>query len=130
MLYNQDWNRKPNPVSEVLLKAADLLEKHGHTKNILKNSDGSMCFMGALNMAETGDAWFRNPELAVKAATITANMLGVKPVRHYLLSKNDPFIGVRAIVDWNNAKERTAQEVIDAMRAAAKIAEQETADAV
>ena len=112
MLYNKDWDRVPsNPVSDLLMKAAGLIEKHGHTKGQLKDKNGSMCFMGAI-WQETSQI-----DLGLEAAKTTAMALGLGFDSHY---KMGPSSALWTMVEWNNAPERTAQEVIDAMRLAAK----------
>jgi hypothetical protein len=127
MLQNPNWDRPhANSVSELLLKGADLIEKHGHTKNNLYDDNGAMCFMGALWKAM--DAW--DIGLRIQAATSVKRVLGLpNPTRSMGLSPD-----ISAVVDWNNAPERTAQEVIDAMRLAARmnVSEniKETVDAV
>lgn len=123
MLYNQDWDRKPKSVSDVLLKAADLLEQRGHAKFIRVHPNGSMCFLGALEVAQGYEGGYRSPggdgPLTREAALVTAKVLG-------LTVCYTPYI---RIADWNNLPERTAQEVIDAMRLAATVAAKESVDA-
>lgn len=41
---------------EILRKAKDLLTKHGWTQNTYIASDGKLCSLGALRMAEKGNA--------------------------------------------------------------------------
>src|SRR5271170_880612 len=112
MLYNKDWdNLQKNPLSRSLLGAAEQIEKHGHAKHILKDANGSMCFLGALE--EVG--CFVGTELNRSAAVAVCKVVGLKHTRY------DDFTSrgaVGKVVAWNNEDERTAQEVIDAMRAA------------
>lgn len=117
MLFNQDWDKaNDNPVSKLLLGGAAMIEKHGHAKYILKDDKGSLCFMGAL-FAVQGYV----PEKAVEAAKATCKAVGIS------WNVDFPSTSVGRIVDWNNAPERTGQEVIDAMRAAAYAVAKETA---
>ena len=121
MLFNQDWDKAlNNTVSTLLLKAADQLEKHGHAKHALKDYDGRMCFLGALE--EVG--CFAHTPDCVAASTATCKAAGIS-------FESPGAWGSRGvigrIVDWNNQPARTGQEVIDAMRAAALIVAKETA---
>lgn len=102
MLYNKDWNRDKtlNPAKDILLRAADLLEKHGHIKDRLGNPSIGMCANGAI--------WY-----AVKEET-ESYLAGVNALSTHLGLHN-----FMLIPEWNNAPERTAEEVITAMKEAA-----------
>ena len=115
MLYNKDWERKSNPVSDLLYKAAALLEKHGHVRFSREDENGSMCFLGAMEAAEHGDVMAGRPdsELVIQAAEAVIQTLGIKP-------REDRDARYPAVA-WNNVPERTGQEVIDAMRLAAHV---------
>lgn len=115
MLYNQNWN-KSNRISDVLLKAASLLEQHGHAKKTMRATDGSMCAMGALWCADSGNTYtLKDRGLMDDAALAICKALNLQMDRADW--RKPPVV---AIVQWNNAPERTGQEVIDAMRLAAK----------
>ena len=116
MLYNKNWDRSgTNPVSEALLQAADLIEKHGLAKLSLVESYGSMCFVGALSMATTG-----SPMPALAPAYGGLIMTASKAVAEVLNIPRGEHSVSLDLVNWNNAAERTAQEVIAAMRLAAQ----------
>jgi hypothetical protein len=109
MLYNKNWDKKPNPISTLLNKAADLLVQTGHTKWTLIDSQGQMCANGAIYFA----AESRHLDFYAGADALASYLkLGDR----------------RQIPAWNNAPERTGEEVIDAFRQAAKA--METADAI
>ena len=115
MLYNKDWAYKLNPVADVLFNAADLLEKHGHIKHERGNEHVGMCFLGALDTAQ-GRARYSGGDtlLTYEAAEAVAQSLGLKlDVQHQESDYR------HAMANWNNAGERTGQEVIDAMRSTA-----------
>jgi hypothetical protein len=115
MLYNKNWDYKLNPVADVLMKGADLLEKHGHTKHVRVGPDGTMCFLGALNAAQ-GETSMMGPDtpLTKLASEATAKVLGLE-------HRHDGVEDYRhAVANWNNAPERTGRQVINAMRKAAK----------
>lgn len=114
MLYDTRRDRTTE-VGDLLNRAADLIEKHGHTKHTLVNKeDGSMCFMGAMYQAHSS-AWTYDPAM-IEAVEITARMLKLRYDGGYETT------ALRAVVDWNNHPDRTGAEVIAAMRAAAVIA--------
>jgi hypothetical protein len=122
MLYNQDWGKKPNPVSDLLNSAADAIEKFGHTQNQMQDHrTGSMYLMGALWYVQSGNAWMIDSEskqLALKAAKAICDFKGL-PHADFPLA---------AAVNWNNAWGRTGREVVETMRlTAAKLKEKEHA---
>lgn len=86
------------PWRELMLKAADLIEKHGHAKGSYTDARGGYCFMGALHVAETGDTMGTN---------------GLSSEACHRVMKH---IGSRGFIDWNDAPERTGAEVVGIMR--------------
>lgn len=120
MLYNQDWGRA-NPVRDVLLKAADLLETYGHVKHTRVDHRGSMCILGAIDAAQNenkGRPRLTSPDtpLTYQVSDVVAATLGL----HVGLHEGVGADSRHAIVAWNNSNERTAQEVIDVLRLAAR----------
>lgn len=120
MLYNKDWAYKLNPVADVLLKAADLLEKYGHVKLTRGNIHTGMCFLGALEVAQGHPEGYDflgaegpDTEITIAASHAVAKSLGLKVKSH---ESHHEWAAGRAMANWNNAPERTGQEVIDAMR--------------
>lgn len=97
-------------VSRLMLKAADLIEKHGLAKDERCSAEGAYCVHGALAMAETGnpEAW-DNPLEYVATARIFKT-LGVQETT---------FFNPRGIAQWNNAPGRTQDEVVAKLRAVA-----------
>jgi len=96
-------------VADILDAAADELECNGHTKNDLGTPDGPKCVTGAV---------FHVTNLDI---TDVPNVQGAfKALGDYLdLPKRHEWGGLE-LLEWNNAPERTAEEVIDAMRNTAK----------
>jgi hypothetical protein len=95
--------------AEILEEAANYLAEHGHTKHALMDDEGRVCAVGALRMV-TGSMYGSAP-LYPSVIAVAAD-LGVD-------LDNDP-IGYSAegrawnnVVKWNNAPERTGEEVID-----------------
>ncbi len=91
----------PTPVVEawrqVLLDAAEYIRVHGHCKGEGIARDGRVCSIGAIfSVADTDSTWLAQHHLAA------------------YLRRSGEFI-----VSFNDAPERTADEVIAALRAAA-----------
>jgi hypothetical protein len=117
MLANEKWDEKPQVVTESwrenLLKAADHIEKYGHTKDILYQGRNpevptAVCLFGALNFTAHGSAQWNacfphNKEINALTKVVP-------------LCRDD-----HDLVVWNNKMERTAGEVIQALRQAAAI---------
>lgn len=85
-----------SPVSRALLDAADYIEKHGWCQHSLQDPNGRVCIFGAIDLV-----------------TADPDVLGNAVVR---LSRQVSYYPITA---WNDAPERTKQEVVDTLRAAA-----------
>lgn len=121
---------------EILDKAADDIEAHGHIQHVLVQrglssptvSTSAKCVMGGINYAATGsceypfDAYGHLGEAPMpagwKAATqLLFDHLDLTPESASWLS---PFGKVvSAVANWNNAPGRTQEEVVAACRGAA-----------
>lgn len=97
-------------VSEVLFKAAQLIERDGHCKFQVEDDRGRHCLAGAISKSISGFAtnWDGQSE---RVGAEFSRALGFKDIY--------------AAADWNNADERTAEEVIDALVIASVEATQE-----
>lgn len=104
----------------VLLKAADLIRERGHAKEVFENGAGNLCLHGAINKAVTGNPYYMSGDdpIWVEATERVAGML---------FERVYPGAESRAFTDfsghwasrWNNAPERSADEVIAALTEAA-----------
>jgi hypothetical protein len=96
---------------QLLAGAARVIEKHGHAKGELVSSDGRMCLMGAINKVlfdhalENGE----HPSLIPALEAVCNQAFPDGDWQGYPR---------HAVVHWNNASDRTGQEVIDVLRAA------------
>jgi hypothetical protein len=123
MLYDPNWKTNQIDQTETILQsAADLIEKHGHLKNDLGDFTRGFCLRGALQQA-----------------TLKAGVLDVHPMEINLTGKVGKFLNLQKIPDgdmeywtshgyppdtayahpaivWNNAPERTKEEVVQALR--------------
>ena len=100
------------PWRQLLLDAADYMEKHGHCKHLLYNDEGEVCFLGALNAACYGSA-------SACGISNTYNIAARMMARHVNIAGyvNIAFIGVSdPAVVWNNDPNRAGAEVVAGMR--------------
>jgi hypothetical protein len=96
-------------MSDAMLKAADYIKEHGHAKLTLKDSEGRVCLLGALLTVTTGSA-YGGSSAEDRVADAAMDLLGMR-----LKEGNKPASAIDAI-DWNNAEERTAEEVINLLK--------------
>lgn len=92
--------------AEVLRKAADVIREQGHCKGVYSTEDGRVCVYGAINTAAGHWPVFEGDDYVVDTACRTL-------MRHLDYD----------VVYWNDAPERTAEEVIAALEKAAELAE-------
>lgn len=102
--------------SRILLRAADLLEKHGLAKHCQRDSEGRMCMAGAIIVAAGG-----TPETFY---SWTGDALGsCYPSRAAWEAAMRVIKGLPGCTygpaNWNNAPERTKDEVVAKLRAVA-----------
>ncbi len=110
---------------ELLRKAADIIEREGHAKGELRDPQGRHCATGAVMAAERPGSYdiFEERLEALTSDVINA----VKAVGRYL--DPNPPVDVNEytmmhwpmVVNWNNAPERTAEEVVDTLRTVANL---------
>lgn len=89
-----------SPAGQVLLSAADLIRKHGHVKNDLGGVDRGFCAVGAI----------------INVTNREHGGLAMSKLSHHLRVNR---YGAGGIPEWNNVQERTAEQVISALEAAA-----------
>jgi hypothetical protein len=115
MLYDPKWETTVTPVEAwraALLKAADLIRQRGLAKRSRQTSEGSLCLHGAILMAKYDNPW----------ADDFGHCDAVRAVYHYLRSTgvSENMINPDGLAYWNNEPERTAEDVIKALEAAAR----------
>lgn len=96
---------------KLLLKAADCIEANGHLRNDLGRPGKGFCVLGAVIYAESGDAQALNYGLMFN------------PVMRDALARLRVVIGMDSEIGWNNRPERTKDEVVSALRAAAALSQ-------
>lgn len=109
------------PALALLAKAANLLEKHGRTTYNLLDRRGSMCAMGALNMAYHGSATY--PEGA-KHHDDAVNTTYLRAIKILAASINDSSYDYSRsqvkyawrIANWNNDPKTKTSDVLHLMR--------------
>ena len=92
------------PIGDGLRAAAERIREVGLAKGATRRADGSMCALGAISWA-TGESGFAR-YCAGRGLMLTV-------------------IGTEWVAEWNDAPERTADEVIAALEAAADLADAE-----
>jgi hypothetical protein len=97
-----------------LLKAAKVLRSLGHCKHILHRPGDGYCVMGALNMAQHNNHNYDGHGVDSDASEKLFRHLDLVPV------ESSQFPRAAALVAWNNAPERTKEEVIAALEGAAR----------
>lgn len=110
---------KNEPWRQTLLKAADVIRRRGHAKRVLEDTAGGVCIMGAINVALHNDASYApNIPAALEAGSKMSDYIS----RMGWAVRPDYYFGepeLQAAVNWNNALERTKEEVIATLEAAA-----------
>jgi len=105
-----------SPARRALLVAADLIERHGLAKLTQRDAEGRLCLQGAISVAATGKTrQYTDIYCAASAA-----------VYRYLTARGVPDgdTYVNGSAPWNNKPERTAAEVIEALRGAVAYVEE------
>lgn len=97
-------------VSNLLLKAAALIEKHGWCQNRLEDQQGRMCLRGAIGMAAAGNAHFFHGGEWVGVAKEADQRV------HNAISGGKAW---ECPGMWNNERGRTQEEVVAKLRAVA-----------
>lgn len=101
---------KKERAATLLRKAASIMKKRGHAKMVLEDSKGRVCLIGAINTALSGSpaCWTRDGDRLLTS------------VETFLRRKfKQPRGGFNAIT-WNNDPSRDGDEVIAALRGAAR----------
>lgn len=95
--------------AEILREAAEYIGEHGWIQGQLSNPDGKVCAIGAINRAAKSDA---------VADTYDA----IEALWNYLELPSGEQLGsgLHPVARWNDAPGRSAEDVILAMKCAAK----------
>ncbi len=89
----------------LLLKAAELVEERGHNQGWYEGDNGSLCILGALEVA-SGEEPFSMSEILL-------------PLHHGCGLAHDLRPFALGVIRWNDAPGRTKAEVVQALRNAA-----------
>ena len=84
---------------EVLLGAADYLEEHGWCQGVMKDKQGRCCANGAMF------------EVSVRGAP--------EEPKEYFFEAQEllmDYTGTRTVSNWNDAEDRTVEEVVSTLR--------------
>src|SRR5690348_1929195 len=99
--------------SEVISEARNILFERGWTQGTYENDAGELCTLGALNAVYQLKE--RAPDVHLGAAIMSARVAVQESIGH------------KRIPTWNDHRDRTFSDVIDALDKAEKIAEQQEA---
>lgn len=116
MLYDPKWEvetetKTVEPWRLVLRKAADIVRERGLAKWTQRATDGSVCIQGAISIAACGEPYGDGPLYCEATRAVTRQLIERGVVTKDILSYGN--------AEWNNKKERTVEEVIDVLEAAA-----------
>lgn len=100
-------------IADVLERAADDIATNGLAKGYLRNQGGQHCSIGAIGCALGWDTYSYGNVREV--AEFLVDYLPDK-----IQEQNWRSSAWNIIVEWNNEPDRTAEEVVDTMRLAAK----------
>lgn len=109
MLYNKQWEKpeiKTEEWRKVLRNAADLIEYCGWVKHQLGNENIGFCSIGAIETVTDG---------LVDGGPNETWLDGAEALFHLGKHINNP-----CVATWNDYRQRTKRQVIEAMRAAAE----------
>ena len=99
----------PETWRELLLRAADEIERRGHAKRVMQDDYGQVCFWGALNYADHGHPQFPTSNLAIQASE---NFCAWR--------RGDMANPDSSNITWNDAPWRSGLEIVATMRACAR----------
>lgn len=100
-------------VGHVLLEAADYMETHGHCKHTWRDlKTGNVCALGAIGMSTWSNLTTTSQREAIKR--LSENIPWVKGTYTHASERNPT--PTCKIADWNNAPERTSEEVLAKFR--------------
>lgn len=105
---------------KALLDAADLIEKHGHCKEVLQNHQGHLCLLGAMHTAIFGEPWFPDHDKHSNDKHRTMAM-AVKAVKEVIFKEQQDCLFNHRLAGWNNADSRKKSQVVRALREAATV---------
>lgn len=111
MLY--DPRRGLDDIGRVMLDAAALIRERGHCKYVVER-DGRVCLLGAIATVMTGSAdGFHQHRVTGRVIEM------INPFPNEFYARMHHHLGGVDPVEWNNAPERTGEEVAAALEAAA-----------
>lgn len=125
MLHNPKWD-KPTTVSEMLRKAADLIETRGHAKSALviladtsrvnryaKGPVGSLCIQGALFAAEG----YSDDEISGWPMSSALFAQSMETLQKHVVQQWT----TSSAVQWNNHHRTTKEQVVTKLREVAEL---------
>ena len=93
----------------IFAKAADIIEERGWHQGTYQGADGEVCFLGAINVAATGNAYAWPTEVDTDAFHKWVGQQWARKTKKKWNGKGN-------IGGWNDAKRRTKAQVINFLR--------------
>jgi hypothetical protein len=124
MLYDPNWQKsEPKQLTkqqQVLLNAAEKIEKYGHIKNDMGAESRGYCLSGAIRAASFDEIGYTESDL--KGYTEDRYALHTGGLTAVCMVMGMPYLAWHEAIHWNNELERTKGEVVDVLRKAAAYA--------
>lgn len=113
MLYDPKWEIEMPVMEEwrlILLKAADLIRKHGLAKHTQFSNSGSMCIHGAISIAAKGVPYQGDRVICDAEDKVIYHLISLGKLPKHCSGAGP----------WNNELNRTASEVIEMLETVAR----------
>lgn len=107
----------PTPQS-LLLRAADILDERGWTQGGFVGHGGSVCLMGAVNIAAAEVAGINIDRSAINGSSLPEPMWALREKSLRRLHESIPGIGFGGLGGWNDGHGRTKEQVQEMLRRA------------
>lgn len=106
-------------VGQLLLDAANVIRRDGHCKYVLTDKHGRVCLLGAIYAAVTGQPYYPTIRFVVdEPQKLNSLQTAWNAVARATGDAYPLWLG-HDLAEWNNAPERTAEEVISVLETAA-----------
>jgi hypothetical protein len=99
---------------DIMMRAAELIEQRGHCKGKNMDANGRVCMLGALGLAVFGPDAFTDRAAADPEKRAMYDV-ATTALRNHIRSRDLHWAGFAT--GYNDAEERTAEEVVATLRA-------------
>jgi hypothetical protein len=95
--------------AQIAYKAAEIASQRGHCKNIEEDSEGRVCFVGALNLAMYGKPYRDETFLGIHHPIVNILTTAAEILRGRGAVMR---VSVSTPIDWNNRETTTGEDVV------------------